>query len=910
MIQQQIRRQQRKLTSPGIFARLHKRGRLFWSRGVRDNASLQEAPNMTSAGERWADGDGASYAPKKPGARREKLAGYLRAANGLRQTYQQSYGQSWGSNKDGQDDNPMPGAFPGATVTRSGEEELVVFPSYARRHVKMKPQAVPGTIQESPGYGRDSRDTTGAGDAEYWKQQWEEYQDDNSIVDVDIRGWMFTPHKGPLTRKNRLFVGLARQMVGLPAPTGKSPTSSSTSSRATSPTGLRERVVRHAAKHDDEFVTRQAESIMQKGEAEAEVAGQGGYSENPLADSETEQSSSANNSRGPSHDRRGRRPQHLTVESLTPYDEQDISPLQKRASWNTVADMSPAEIAVANSNLMTRLQPFLANPVINTPISAFFYNDQFSTQKTIETNTAGHFSIRASLEFVPTHVRILASDRLSVTESIQITEPNGVSIISDIDDTIKHSAINSGAREIFRNVFIRDDADLSIEGVKSWYQKLSKLGVMFHYVSNSPWQLYPVLTGFFAKASLPSGSFHLKQYTGMFQGIFEPVAERKKSTLEKILSDFPQRRFILVGDSGEADLEVYTDVVLEHPGRVLGIFIRDITTSTKHSFFDSAAGRLNGERGLTNQTDGKRRAGVDIHRKESQEEDPHVKEAIARSLRDMESLNLDNKSRGNPRDETSDHPLSRPQLPPRLPSDPAASEEDLIDLSDDSPALPPIKTNGLTPSLTVPRRPIKPRRLSGNAISQPPTDPRSPPRPLKPSTSVHVPTKGDQNPKTAPPPPRLTYPAAARERITSAYNSIPSASTYLYGEPSADPNAPVEKRPLPPLPPRKPVANETERKPLPRYYANPNESPASSQAGRADSSDDGLAYGTVADAVPSNRAQAMAPNYGNKKEELWKRRWTRAKRILDDKGVMLRSWRVGSDVSAESCALVESAKGR
>ena len=42
------------------------------------------------------------------------------------------------------------------------------------------------------------------------------------------------------------------------------------------------------------------------------------------------------------------------------------------------------------------------------------------------------------------------------------------------------------------------------------------------------------------------------------------------------MNDFPERKFILVGDSGEADLEVYTDIVLEHPGRLLGVFIRDV----------------------------------------------------------------------------------------------------------------------------------------------------------------------------------------------------------------------------------------------------------------------------------------------------------------------------------------------
>ena len=51
------------------------------------------------------------------------------------------------------------------------------------------------------------------------------------------------------------------------------------------------------------------------------------------------------------------------------------------------------------------------------------------------------------------------------------------------------------------------------------------------------------------------------------------------------MADFPDRRFVLVVDSGEADLEVYTDVVMANPGRVLAAYIRDVTTPDK-KFFD------------------------------------------------------------------------------------------------------------------------------------------------------------------------------------------------------------------------------------------------------------------------------------------------------------------------------------
>lgn len=73
---------------------------------------------------------------REPGRRRRKIAGFLRAANEIRQNY---FG-SEDSGRDMSDESGTdgPGAFPDAAVVRSGNEEMVLFPSYARRHTKSK----------------------------------------------------------------------------------------------------------------------------------------------------------------------------------------------------------------------------------------------------------------------------------------------------------------------------------------------------------------------------------------------------------------------------------------------------------------------------------------------------------------------------------------------------------------------------------------------------------------------------------------------------------------------------------------------------------------------------------------------------------------------------------------------------
>ena len=445
-----------------------------------------------------------------------------------------------------------------------------------------------------------------------------------------------------MTRKHRLAVGLARQMVGLPAPSGKSSTGSATSSRASSPHGLREKAESHLARKEEEIAIREAESIVRRGEAEAQVAGQGGYSEEPYDRLDKSGSGSTTPSRSNSPNAlRGNENLRSSSQGrpLAQDDDVGISQTPKRSSWSNLSQISSTEQATANAHLMTRLKPFLANPLTSIPISAFFYSDSKSRQKTVDTNSSGHFSFRAALDFVPTHVRILASENLSATEEVQITEPQGISVVSDVDDTIKHSAISSGAREMFKNVFIRDLGELGIQGVEGWYHRLFKMGVTFHYVSNSPWQLYPLLTDFFSAVNLPPGSFHLKQYTGMFQGIFEPVAERKKTTLDKIMTDFPERRFLLIGDSGEADLEVYTDVVLENPGRILGIFIRDVTTPVKKGFFDSSMGPSSSENVSSKSSKSDLRgnkSSSSLSSFQRPDKDAVLTEAKKRSLRDFE----------------------------------------------------------------------------------------------------------------------------------------------------------------------------------------------------------------------------------------------------------------------------------
>lgn len=908
---------------------------------------------------------------REPGARRKKIAGYLKAANDLRQSYFSQYGDDY-SARDGLGESGVegPGGFPEAAVVRSGNEEMILFPSYARRHVKRKtaPPPVPSDVSEQ----------------EYWRREFDRHQDDNAVVDVDVRGWIYTPHRGQTTRKQRLMIGLARQLAGLPAPapTTNRLTESSLSSQASSRTSSP-----YYDKQEEDLIAREAENIVRKGEYEQRYARRGAFSEAPghgRDDDSVYNYSSQTSSREPSPDRGRNRLSHISTTSSTDGDSESITTPQKRTSWQQQpTKMTAAELAIANNHLLNRIKPFMHNPLANSPISCFFYNESSSRQHTVYTNPSGHFSCRAPLDFVPTHVRVLAGEKLSATEEVTITSPKGVSLISDIDDTVKHSEVGAGARQIFRNAFTKELDGLTIDGVKEWYNTMHDMGVQLHYVSNSPWQMYPVLTSFFKLANLPRGSFHLKQYSGYLQGIFEPVAERKKSSLERIMTDFPNRKFILVGDSGEADLEVYTDIALDFPGRVLGIFIRDVTTPVQTGYFDPSNGMTSGGHYTPRQpTRGKTSDSLAQSKKlarpnDIRDDDAELKAAIAASLADMEeetrrvkkSINPD-----SPSPENAETPKPRPGVPLRrsvsniteLPGT-ASPEEDLIDFSDDpAPSqrwLAPPTRSSTSPKLSqanggsqlkpTPSPPPKPQALrspspSGQRQTGPPESSRKtpPPRPRKPSSAVKAPspqqiqtwsarptppqhtqsqthqpsplsqvTQQSPEAKQKPPlPVRRKQESMVLQGLASTHKAFAPATYWQSDAAVGQPRSTISNAETPRAMSTASTISAESLRPSSSSTVKPHPPPPPPRLRNVTS------FTTTAARKATNRLSggwddasggSLPGSPGEagmgRKEFLWNQRWARAKAILDRQGVTLRSWRIGADVADVCVKLAEQA---
>ncbi len=99
------------------------------------------------------------------------------------------------------------------------------------------------------------------------------------------------------------------------------------------------------------------------------------------------------------------------------------------------------------------------------------------------------------------------------------------------------------------------------------------------YVSSSPWNFFDLLWQFLEYRRIPLGPLFLRNWGADLLG---GHATYKLAVIERLFAVYPGLRFVLAGDSGEHDPEIYAEVARKYPGRVLGIYIRDVGQGQAH----------------------------------------------------------------------------------------------------------------------------------------------------------------------------------------------------------------------------------------------------------------------------------------------------------------------------------------
>ncbi|ODV85535.1 hypothetical protein CANARDRAFT_198518 [[Candida] arabinofermentans NRRL YB-2248] len=251
---------------------------------------------------------------------------------------------------------------------------------------------------------------------------------------------------------------------------------------------------------------------------------------------------------------------------------------------STISTSSSASVATHSDIIKERMQGIIARNIPKTPLKITIGSEVETDSvlgASLYSDPMGSFQISIATQYVPSYIAVSSQENPNIiqTKDTNIILPYGVSVITDIDDTVRITGVLAEKRELFRNVFGRDFSECEVPRLSKWLQILSQeFKCSIHYVSNSPWQIYNIVLGFLNHVGLPIDSIHLRQYSGNLIASFtQPSAERKKGSLVKILKDFPNRKFILIGDAGEQDLEAYLSLAESFPNQILAIYIRALT---------------------------------------------------------------------------------------------------------------------------------------------------------------------------------------------------------------------------------------------------------------------------------------------------------------------------------------------
>jgi phosphatidate phosphatase APP1 len=169
-----------------------------------------------------------------------------------------------------------------------------------------------------------------------------------------------------------------------------------------------------------------------------------------------------------------------------------------------------------------------------------------------------------------------------------LVPPAGASfgVISDIDDTVVETGVTNRLA-MARTVFLRNaHTRLPFQGVAAFYKALhegrrgDEHNPVF-FVSGSPWNLYDLLAEFMDLHGIPRGPILLRDFGLDAKKLLKAdTREHKLGCIRPILELYPSLSFLLIGDSGEQDPEIYCEVVRQFPGRVLAIYIRNVDTGS------------------------------------------------------------------------------------------------------------------------------------------------------------------------------------------------------------------------------------------------------------------------------------------------------------------------------------------
>lgn len=212
-----------------------------------------------------------------------------------------------------------------------------------------------------------------------------------------------------------------------------------------------------------------------------------------------------------------------------------------------------------------------------------------------ETDNDGYFALRLRLDrplaqggdWHEVGLRVAGADGPATVAHVFVPPPHArFAVVSDIDDTVVETGVSNKLVMMWRLFAAGVESRMAFPGVAAFYRALhrgrpdggeAERNPMV-YVSRGPWSIYDILERFFRLHRIPVGPVLFLREWGMTlqRPLPPPAREHKIELIRRMLEIFRDLPFVLIGDSGQRDPEIYARIVKEHPHRVKAVYIRRV----------------------------------------------------------------------------------------------------------------------------------------------------------------------------------------------------------------------------------------------------------------------------------------------------------------------------------------------
>jgi len=181
------------------------------------------------------------------------------------------------------------------------------------------------------------------------------------------------------------------------------------------------------------------------------------------------------------------------------------------------------------------------------------------------------------------HVAHLHTENSAVQEApLLIVAPDTTrGVVSDVDDTVMVTTLPRPLLAAWNTFVLDEHARVPTPGMAVFLQRLSpeSSGIPLIYLSTGAWNVAPTLTRFLSRNLYPAGALLLTDWGPTHDRLFRSGREHKRDNLRRLAVEFPNVRWILIGDDGQHDEAIYSEFMHDFPGSVAAVAIRQLSPS-------------------------------------------------------------------------------------------------------------------------------------------------------------------------------------------------------------------------------------------------------------------------------------------------------------------------------------------